>query len=82
MRMILLRVSGAKSHEDLRTYQNVQYPSFKQTAIEMGLLDTDSEWINTLQYRSNKFYARRRIEKIFRVHSHSVSASKSICSMG
>ena len=48
MRMILLRVSGAKSHEDLRTYQNVEYPTFKQTAIEMGLLDTDSEWINTL----------------------------------
>ena len=48
MRMLLLRIAGSKNYEELRTYINVIYPSFKQVAIARGLLDTDSEWVNTL----------------------------------
>ena len=48
IRMILLRVAGSKNFDELKTFNNIIQPSFKQAAIARGLLDTDSEWVQTL----------------------------------
>ncbi len=32
----------------LRTFNNIIYPTFKQAAVEQGLLDGDREWQQTM----------------------------------
>lgn len=49
LRMVLLRVTKAISFEDLRTFNNAIYQTFKQLASAMRLLDADREWIQTLE---------------------------------
>ena len=53
MRMILLCVAGAKDYRELRTYCNIEYGSFRQAVIARGLLDTDTEWVQTLTEASS-----------------------------
>ena len=44
LRMLLMVVKGAKSYEDVRTYQNVVYPTFREACKARGLIGDDSEW--------------------------------------
>ena len=44
LRMLLMVVKGAKSYEDVRTYQNVVYPTFREACKAHGLIGDDSEW--------------------------------------
>ncbi len=53
MRNLLLRMRGIKSFEELRTYNEIIFPTFKQAAIEQGLLDSDSEWQQTMAEASS-----------------------------
>ena len=45
LRLILLHVRGATSFEDLRKVNGIQYGTFKEAAIFMGLLDTEMNGI-------------------------------------
>ncbi|XP_072018370.1 uncharacterized protein [Amphiura filiformis] len=44
LRMLLHHIPGATCYNDLKTVHGTTYPSYKQTAIVMGLLDDDAEW--------------------------------------
>ena len=44
LRLLLLHVIGATSFADLRTYNGITYPPFKEAAMQRGLLLNDSEW--------------------------------------
>ena len=44
LRLLLTVVKGATSYEDLRTFENQLYPSFREACIARGLLEDDSEW--------------------------------------
>jgi hypothetical protein len=46
LRMLLMIVKGAKSYEDLRTYNNMLHPTFKEACKAHGLLNDDNEWYN------------------------------------
>jgi hypothetical protein len=46
LRMLLMVAKGAQNFESLRTYNNVLYPSFKETCRAHGLLEDDQEWYN------------------------------------
>ena len=35
---------GATSFKDLRTFEDIQYPTFREACIARGLLDDDNEW--------------------------------------
>lgn len=48
MRNLLLRMRAVKSFEELRTYNSIVYPTFKQAAVEQGSIDGDSEWRQTM----------------------------------
>ncbi len=48
LRQILMRKAGATSYADLRTHNHVQYETFTEAEIAMGLLDSDEEWELTL----------------------------------
>lgn len=44
LRIILLHVRGATSFEDLKTVDGVLYPTFREAACAMNLLEDDEEW--------------------------------------
>uniref|UniRef100_A0A0A9DV49 ATP-dependent DNA helicase n=1 Tax=Arundo donax TaxID=35708 RepID=A0A0A9DV49_ARUDO len=44
LRMFLIHVKGAQSYEELRTYNGILYPTFKQACKTRGLLGDDQEW--------------------------------------
>lgn len=49
LRLLLLHVVEATSFEDMRTFRKVLYPSFKEAAMQRGLLMDDSEWHRCLE---------------------------------
>ena len=44
LRLLLTVVKGPTSWENLRTYDDVEYPTFKAACVARGLLEDDSEW--------------------------------------
>ena len=46
LKLILHRVKGATCFEDLRIHERVTYNTFKETAIAMGLVESDKEIFN------------------------------------
>ncbi|KAL0385787.1 UNVERIFIED_CONTAM: hypothetical protein Sradi_2973000 [Sesamum radiatum] len=53
LRMLLYKVRGAQSFEDLRTFNGIIYPTFKQACAARGLLDEDNEWNEALSEASS-----------------------------
>lgn len=52
LRLLLHHVAGAKSFDEVKTFQSIQYPTFKAAAIAHGLLTDDAEWDRCLQEAS------------------------------
>jgi hypothetical protein len=48
LRMLLLVVKGARSYEEVRTYNNIVYDTFKEACKACGLLGDDQEWLATM----------------------------------
>jgi len=49
LRLLLTVVTGATSFEDLRTFQGVLYPTFREACIAYGLTEDDNEWRQCLE---------------------------------
>ena len=49
LRLLLLHVKAACSFNDLLTFENIQYNSFKDAAKARSLLEDDSEWDKCLE---------------------------------
>lgn len=48
MRMLLSKIKGPTSFEDLRTVNGMQFPIFKEACQEYGFLSDDKEWHEVL----------------------------------
>ena len=44
LRLLLNHITGVKSFEDLKMYEDIKYSTYKETCMAMGLLEDDSEW--------------------------------------
>lgn len=44
LRLLLTNVAGAKSFEDLRTVNGIQYETFKHACLMLHLIEDDQEW--------------------------------------
>jgi hypothetical protein len=53
LRMLLNIVKGPQSFEEIRTINNVVYPTFKSACYALGLLDDDKEWHDALNQASH-----------------------------
>ena len=53
LRMLLMIVKGAKTYEDIHTYNGVVYRTFKEACATRGLLSDDKEWYNTFEEAAN-----------------------------
>uniref|UniRef100_A0ABD2WQX7 ATP-dependent DNA helicase n=1 Tax=Trichogramma kaykai TaxID=54128 RepID=A0ABD2WQX7_9HYME len=65
LKLILNRVKGVTSFKDIRTYENITYNTYKETAIAMGLIETDKQIFKIfeeactimLPYQLRKYFA-------------------------
>ena len=48
LRLLLTSVTGATSFAHLRTVNNIQYDTYKEACLALGLLENDNEWIQCL----------------------------------
>ncbi|XP_026459713.1 uncharacterized protein LOC113360419 [Papaver somniferum] len=52
LRLLLTVVAGARSFEHLRTVNGVLHPTYKKACIDLGLLESDDEFVNCLREAS------------------------------
>lgn len=59
LKLILNRISGATSHEDLRTYQGIIYRTYREAAIAMGITENSNEANAVLEEAATTLMARQ-----------------------
>ncbi|KAK4592722.1 hypothetical protein RGQ29_017025 [Quercus rubra] len=62
--MLLNVIKGARSFEEMRTINNVVYPTFRSTCYALGLLDDDKEWHEALNHASY-WASRKQLRELF-----------------
>ncbi|XP_048591443.1 uncharacterized protein LOC125576114 [Brassica napus] len=48
LRVLINKIKGPRSYDELRTYNDVKYPDFKSVCHARGLLDNDVEWLESM----------------------------------
>ena len=49
LRLLLLNCRGAKSFDELKNVNGVQYMTFSEACLALGLIDDDEEWSRAMQ---------------------------------
>lgn len=49
LRLLLTVIRGPRSFEDLRTVDGVVYPTFREACQALGMLESDSHWLETFE---------------------------------
>ncbi|KAI9082909.1 hypothetical protein K1719_035052 [Acacia pycnantha] len=52
LRLLLTKVRGPKNYTDIRTVNNVVFPTFREACYAYGLLDDDNEYIDAIKEAS------------------------------
>lgn len=64
LRLLLTVVAGAKSFEDIRCVNNIQYNTFQEACKALGILDDDTEWKMCLSDASH-FQTGHQLRRLF-----------------
>ncbi|XP_022028245.1 uncharacterized protein LOC110929395 [Helianthus annuus] len=68
LRILLTKVKGPRSFEEIRTYDGVVYPTFRDACYACGLLDDDNEYIECIKessFTGNGHYLRSLFGTLF-----------------
>ena len=49
LRLLVNEIKGARNYDELRTINEVVYPTYKEACFVLGILGDDSEWSNALR---------------------------------
>ena len=49
LRLLVNEIKGARNYEEIRTINEVVYPTYKEACFALGILGDDSEWSNALR---------------------------------
>ena len=64
LRVLLLHVPGATSFENLRTFNGVIHPSFREACVARGLLQDDNLWITTME-NAAQYGTASKVRRVF-----------------
>ncbi|XP_030964292.1 uncharacterized protein LOC115985490 [Quercus lobata] len=64
LRMLLNIVKGPRNFKELRTINDVTYPTYKEACYALGLLDDDKEWHDSLIEASN-WASEQQLRQLF-----------------
>ncbi|RIA04643.1 hypothetical protein BRARA_K01104, partial [Brassica rapa] len=48
LRILINKIKGPRSYDELKTYNDVKYPDFKSVCYARGYLDNDVEWVESM----------------------------------
>ena len=48
LRILINKIKGPRSYDELKTFNNVKYPDFKSVCHARGYLDNDVEWLESM----------------------------------
>lgn len=65
LRVMLLNKKGAKSFDEIKTVENVVYPSFQAAAAKSGFIHEDDEWDVCLKEAESEFLNTECIRELF-----------------
>lgn len=66
LRMLLGKIRGPTSYEDLRTIDGILHPTFKAACIAMGLLGDDNEWHMAIE-EASKWATANKLRCLFTI---------------
>jgi hypothetical protein len=64
LRLLLVSVAGPTSFEDLRTYNGVEYATFREAAAQRGLCDGDGEYVACMEEAAGD-HSPRELRSLF-----------------
>lgn len=70
LRVLLLRVKGATSFEDLRTVNGNVEPTFTAACIALGLIENDQEWYHAMEESSHSMMPKELRNLFARILIH------------
>ncbi|XP_026396034.1 uncharacterized protein LOC113290665 [Papaver somniferum] len=66
LRLLLTVVAGARSFEHLRTVNGVLHPTYKKACVELGLLESDAEFVYCLREAAT-VQVGSQVRKLFKI---------------
>lgn len=64
LRMLLHHIKGPESFNDLKTINGIEFPTYREACMELGLLENDNHW-NTILYEASEIDMPKRIRNLF-----------------
>lgn len=69
LKLLLAHIRGPQNYEDLKMYGGTKYNTFKETALALGLLEDDGEWITAMNDVSSHA-SSRKVRETFAIILH------------
>jgi hypothetical protein len=76
LRLLLDKVKGPTSFEDLRTFNGITYLTFKESCVARGLVQTDEEWLLCMKEAAEIQTNISKLRELFAIILHNNTPTK------